>query len=68
MHKKILFLLTGLIALSISAIPVLASDHLQPMMVSTSGRMKTEITGTAMVPRMNISAKVIMPLIRIPVN
>ena len=26
MHKKILFLLTGLIALSISAIPVLASD------------------------------------------
>ena len=26
MHKKILFLLTGLIALSISAIPALASD------------------------------------------
>ena len=66
MHKKILFLLTGLIALSISAVPVLAT--LQPMMVSTSGRMKTEITGTAMVPRMNISAKVIMPLILIPVN
>ena len=38
------------------------------MTVSTSGRMKTEITGTAMVPRMNISVKVIMPLIRIPVN
>jgi len=41
---------------------------LQLTMVSTSGRIKTEITGTAMVPRMNISAKVIMPLIRIPVN
>ena len=67
MHKKILVLLTGAIALSISAIPVLASDP-QPMTVSTSGRMKTEITGTAMVPRMNISGKVIMPLTRIPVN
>ena len=67
MHKKILFLLTGLIALSISAIqPSLLT--LQLMMVSTSGRMKTEITGTAMVPRMNISGKVIMPLTRIPVN
>ena len=67
MHKKILVLLTGSIALSISAIqPSLLT--LQPMMVSTSGRMKTEITGTAMVPRMNISAKVIMPLILIPVN
>ena len=60
MHKKFLVLLTGSIALSISAV--------QPMMVSISGRMKTEITGTAMVPRMNISAKVIMPLILIPVN
>ena len=63
MHKKILVLLTGAIALSISAVLTL-----QPMTVSTSGRMKTEITGTAMVPRMNISGKVIMPLTRIPVN
>ena len=67
MQKKFLVLLTGSIALSISAVPV-SLLTLQPMMVSTSGRMKTEITGTAMVPRMNISAKVIMPLIRIPVN
>ena len=67
MHKKILFLLTGLIALSISAIPALASDP-----PTDDGQYiwqdETEITGTAMVPRMNISAKVIMPLIRIPVS
>lgn len=67
MHKKILVLLTGAIALSISAVPVLASDPPTDD-VSTSGRMKTEITGTAMVPRMNISGKVIMPLTRIPEN
>ena len=64
MHKKISVLLTGAIALSISAVPVLASDP-----PTDDGQyIWPEITGTAMVPRMNISGKVIMPLTRIPVN
>ena len=67
MHKKILVLLTGVIALSISAVPVLASDP-----PTDDGQYiwqdENGDTGTAMVPRMNISGKVIMPLTRIPVN
>ena len=68
MHKKILILLTGATYPFHNFQSRFLLLILQPMTVSTSGRMKTEITGTAMVPRMNISGKVIMPLTRIPVN
>lgn len=67
MHKKFLVLLTGSIALSISAVPVLASDPPtddgQYIWQDKNGdywyRNGSED---------DISAKVIMPLIRIPVS
>ena len=68
MHKKILFLLTGLIALSISAIPALASDP-----PTDDGQYIWQDENGDYWYRNGsedeyISAKVIMPLIRIPVS
>ena len=62
MHKKILILLTGALTLSITSIPVLASDP------PTDDGQYIWQDENGDYWRMNISAKVIMPLIRIPEN
>ena len=66
MHKKRLILLTGALTLSITSIPVLASDP--PTDDGQYIWQDENGDGTAMVPKTNISAKEIMPRTRIPAN